>query len=345
MVKKLALLVSAVCFTFLSCELAIRYLLQAWPFESALYVPSYLTVRDLPLRWRFSPSDGRNSLGLRNRELGPKKTGTYRILFLGDSLIWSGETSSGELYTEVLERRLNSRFSNNSNSFEVINAGIPGYTTYQELEFLRLYGIDMEPDLVILGFVFNDLYYKYLHKPSNQRLLGHEPTTRLYRFNPEAFPGSLFARSYLMHEVVSRSEVIWKRLRRRPVFPFERRGDFYLAWKGYGWSQVRKLIGEMQTLLTERAVSLVILVFPVNDQVNDRYRELDEEYVLYPQDRIHEICDEYAIPTLDLTKPIYRNGGIMLFRDYLHLNAKGNDVVTNELEMYLVDKLSPGHGR
>jgi hypothetical protein len=32
-------------------------------------------------------------------------------------------------------------------SIEVINAGIPGYTTYQELEFLKVYGLDMKPDL------------------------------------------------------------------------------------------------------------------------------------------------------------------------------------------------------
>ncbi len=51
------------------------------------------------------------------------------------------------------------------NEFEIVNAGIPGYTTYQELEFLKIYGLEMNPDMVILGFVFNDVYYKYLHKP------------------------------------------------------------------------------------------------------------------------------------------------------------------------------------
>ena len=285
MVKNLVLLVSSLCFTLIFCELVIRYKNQAPPFENAPYVPSYLTERDLSLRWRFSPTDGRNSLGLKNRELGPKKTGTYRILFLGDSLIWTGDTSSGQLYTEVLEHRLNSRFSDRSNFFEIINAGIPGYTTYQELEFLRIYGIDMEPDLVILGFVFNDLYYKYLHKPSKQNLLGPEPTIRLNRFNSDAFPGSLFAGSYLVHDVVRRSESIWKRLRQSPAFPFERRSDFFLAWKDYGWNRVRKLIGEMQILLAERRSSLVILVFPVSDQVNDHYRALNEAYVLYPQAR------------------------------------------------------------
>ena len=339
MVKKLVLLVFSICFMLLPCEFVIRYWRQDWPFESALYVPDYLTTRDKTLRWRFSPSEGRNSLGLRNRELGTKKTGTYRILFLGDSLIWSGETSSGELYTAVLEGRLNSRFPNGPNSFEIINAGIPCYTTYQELEFLKIYGMDMKPDLVILGFVFNDLYYKYLHKPTKQNLLNSEPATYLYKFNPYAFPGVLFGRSYLAHIVVERSVVIWKRTLQRPIFPFERRGDFYLAWKSYGWVHARKLIGEMQALLTERDISIVVLVFPVSDQVNDQYRKIDEAYVLYPQGKIREICDAYAIPRLDMTESIHRNGGITLFRDYAHLNAKGNDVVTDGLEKYLVDKL------
>jgi hypothetical protein len=82
MVKKLVLLVSSICFILLAYELRIRYQFQAWPFEDALHVPDYLTTRDTTLRWRFSPSDGRNSLGLRNREVGPKKIGTFRILFL-----------------------------------------------------------------------------------------------------------------------------------------------------------------------------------------------------------------------------------------------------------------------
>jgi len=92
-------------------------------------------------------------------------------------------------------------------------------------------------------------------------------------------------------------------------------------------------------LLRYKGVPLVVLVFPISDQVDDEYRKLDQAYVLYPQRKIREICEEYAIPMLDLTEAIYREGGITLFRDYLHLNAKGNDVVTNELQNYVVDTL------
>ena len=77
----------------------------------------------------------------------------------------------------------------------------------------------------------------------------------------------------------------------------------------------------------------------MSDQVNDSYRTLDETYVLYPQRKIREICDDFGIPILDLTETLYRQGGITLFRDHLHLNAKGNNVITDELENYLVEPL------
>lgn len=338
MLKNLALVLFSVGFVLLAMELAVRYWVEAWPFECALYVPPYLTPLDVSLRWRYSPGDGRNSLGLRNREVGAKKSGTYRILVVGDSLVWTGETSSGELYTEVLERRLNSVLATGAVSFEVINAGVPGYTTFQELEFLRIYGMHMGPDLVVLGFVFND-NYKYLHRPTRRDLLDFDASAYLYHFNPYTFPGILFARSHLAHKVVSLSEVAWKWLLRRPVFPFERAPDFYLAWKEYSWIGTHKLMGEMKSLVTAQGASLVVVVFPVSDQVNDHFRKLDEAYVLYPQTKIRRICEDYAIPMLDMTDPIYKNGGVGLFKDYLHLNPRGNDLVAHDLENFLVNKL------
>lgn len=336
--KDLAIALCSVCLILLAMELAVRYWVEAWPFELSFYVLPHLTPLDVPLRWRYSPGNGRNSLGLKNREVGPKKRGTYRILVVGDSLVWSGETSSGELYTEVLERRLNSLHGTSAASFEVINAGIPGYTTFQELEFLRIYGMDMEPDLVVLGFVFND-NYKYLHRPTRRGLLDPDASAYLSHFNPYTFPGILFARSYLAHKVVSLSVMSWKRLIGRPVFPFEWRLDFYLAWKEYGWNETPRLIGQMKSLVTAKGASLVVLAFPVRDQVDDELRKLDEAFVLYPQAMIRRICENYAIPMLDLTDPIYENGGVALFRDYHHLNPRGNDLVSHDLENFLVNKL------
>jgi len=335
MIKNLILLVCSVAIVFFISELVTRYLARAWPFESELYSLPYLTPRDATLRWRFPPSGDRNSLGLRNREIGPKEPGVHRILFLGDSLVWSGETSSGALFTDVLERRLNEMRLNADLSFEVINAGIPGYTTWQELEFLKHYGLGMKPDLVILGFVFNDLYYPYVHKPTEEDMLEGDPGVHLYHFNTDTFPGSLFARSYVAHQIVARSQILWKLIRRQPVFSFEKRGDFYLAWKPYAWKHARELIEEMRALLKKRGIPLVIVAYPIRDQVDDRYRRLDESYVLLPQRQLHEICQAASIPLLDLTQTLYTHGGTKLFRDYLHLNGQGNDTITEEILTFL----------
>jgi GDSL-like Lipase/Acylhydrolase family len=221
---------------------------------------------------------------------------------------------------------LNARAPNGAPSFEVVNAGIPGYTTYQELEFLKIYGLDMQPDLVILGFVFNDVFYRYLHRPTEETLIGPEPAARLHRFNPYVFPQRLVARSYLAHELVDRGTVLWRRMLQRPIFSFDQRRDFYLAWKSYGWIHARALIAQMRDVLAERGIRLAVLVFPMGDQFNAQYRKLDEAHVLYPQRRIREICDDLAIPRLDLTETIDKNGGRILFRgrDHVHLNALGN---------------------
>lgn len=317
---------------FAVVEVAIRYALGAYPFDSdqAFENISHLTDKDRTLRWRFSPNrDGRNSLGLANDEIEPKRDHQLRILYLGDSLVWSGRTSSGKQYTEVIEDTLN-QSDWIDKEIEVINAGIPGYTTYQELEFLKIYGLNMRPDIVILGFVFNDVHYKYLHRPGEESLLEGEPTVHLSRFDVRGFPGSLFARSYAIHTLV----FLAGRLFDPSDFTFERRGDFYLAWKHYGWTKTRELLLEMKNLLDERDIQLHLVVYPVSEQI-DRYLDPDRKYVLYPQSRIAEICEDYGISCLDLTESIYRNGGTELFTDYLHLNEKGNDLVAERVVEYL----------
>ena len=330
-----SLAVAALSVTFLLAELAARYQVDAWPFETPMVAPPHLSAREASLRWRFSASDGRNSLGLRNREIGAKSPQDFRILFLGDSLVWTGETSNGELYTEVIERSLNRTVRRPAGRVEVINAGIPGYTTYQELEFLKLHGLDMEPDLVVLGFVFNDLYYPYLHKPTAGKMLDMDPGIRLNRMDSRGFPGWFFARSYAAHQMsFVMQRALWK-LTGHPYFPFERRDDFYLAWTPHGWSTTESLLGEMRDQLARQGRKFVVVIFPVIDQVDDAYRALDLGHVLYPQRRIGAICAALAVACLDLTQSLHAAGGKALYRDYLHLNAKGNDLVASDITQFL----------
>ena len=92
-----------------------------------------------------------NSLGFRDREHDrTKPAGTYRILVLGDSITQGlGIKQDQDLYTSVLERTLGP-------NTEVLNFGVSGYNTQQEVETLRDRGLQYSPDLVVLSVCVND---------------------------------------------------------------------------------------------------------------------------------------------------------------------------------------------
>jgi hypothetical protein len=95
-----------------------------------------------------------NSVGLRNdREFArPKPTGVFRVLCLGDSHTQGYEVRQEHTYAAVLERFLNA----NGLRAEVINAGVSGFGTAEEVAYLEGEGVKWEPDAVVLGFFAND---------------------------------------------------------------------------------------------------------------------------------------------------------------------------------------------
>ena len=86
-----------------------------------------------------------------------KPAGVFRIVVVGDSVTaFSGGT--GLNWTEVLEENLNKELGG-APSVEIINMAVGGYDSFQQAEFLRVYGMSWDPNLVLVGFCFNDHYY------------------------------------------------------------------------------------------------------------------------------------------------------------------------------------------
>ena len=320
---KLILLTGSLLAGSILAEFALRRHLRAWPFEPDPPVLTHLSDKDRTLRWRYTAGDGRNSLGLRNREIGPKPPGTFRILFLGDSMLFFGATESGSLFTQVLEENLHQGLGR---AVEVINAGVPGYTTYQELEFLKLYGLTMDPDLVILGFVFNDLHYPYEHRPGLDTV-SPDPVIQRNRLDPHGLLGRVLGRSYCVQACAA--------LLARDSYWWEQTPYCALAWKPWGWEHSEELLNEMIALLGERDIPLRLVVFPIRDQMAEDWASTDRDYILYPQSHIRAFCEERHIQYFDLTDALHRHGGTELFRDHLHLTGRGNEVVATQLSDWL----------
>lgn len=96
-----------------------------------------------------------SALGLRDNFVpGPKAPGEVRILTTGDSSVYGWGVPPGHTFQELLEVRLGRTWP--GTRFEVVNLGVPGYSSVQSLRLLEDVGWAMEPDLVIVGNIFSD---------------------------------------------------------------------------------------------------------------------------------------------------------------------------------------------
>jgi lysophospholipase L1-like esterase len=93
-----------------------------------------------------------NALGLRGGAV--RDDGAKRILALGDSCTWGSGVAETDAYPAVLQRDLDE--GSRPPGYQVINAGIPGYTVHQGLLYAREHWLALHPDIVIIAFGFND---------------------------------------------------------------------------------------------------------------------------------------------------------------------------------------------
>ena len=97
-----------------------------------------------------------NALGLRSPEVdGPPAAGELRILCLGDSQTFGNGMGQEKTYPRRLEGLLAARRP--GSRVTVVNAGVPGYDTLQEVDQMERLLPRLRPALVIVGFYLNDM--------------------------------------------------------------------------------------------------------------------------------------------------------------------------------------------
>src|SRR5271163_1915378 len=94
-----------------------------------------------------------NSHGFRDLERSyEKQADTIRIAVLGNSWTEAMQVPLDKNYCSVLERKLTEQSCCAGKRFEVLNFGVSGYSTAQELLLLREEVWKYHPDVVILAF-------------------------------------------------------------------------------------------------------------------------------------------------------------------------------------------------
>jgi hypothetical protein len=124
---------------------------------------------DSELGFRVRPhTNGSNEFGFNDIDRPHvKPANTYRIIVLGDSFNWAGGTSCN--YIGLLGKKLEVERIHGK-KIEVINVVYPATGPYEEFLVLKRFGLQYDPDLVILGFF------------TGNDFSGLEPNKKTHRF-------------------------------------------------------------------------------------------------------------------------------------------------------------------
>ena len=301
----------------------------------------YWAIADPELGYRMNPKYlDLNPDGLRDHPIG-LKAGRFRLLMLGDSLGFYGDdlddTFVGHMRKELHKDAAYDRV-------DVVDACIKGYTNFQEVEYLKKFGVKFDPDLVGIEFCLNDVH-KFLMAFAfdaqgkiipNSYSLSSEELSR-----SRSWPRRLLSHSYLL--VWLRDHIRFARqvasYHARQGFSFDYRTDINTAWKDEGWADIEKQLTEYRELGRQKKFPVFLVVFPVATQYQQDYLARDRDHVLKPQRKLKEICARLGIAYYDLFPDLSPE---MFIEDGLHLTKEGRARVGQLIARFLIEeKLVP----
>lgn len=142
-------------------------------FDPQPIVPRYVETSEYGIRKNIANVRGEmivpeyrhnvttNSQGFRGtKEYSVEKpSGVYRVIVLGDSVTLGHGVEDDQTYAAVLERELSK-----TRPTEVINMGVSGFGTAEELIQLQHIGLAYQPNLIVLGYFPNDPHNNVVSK-------------------------------------------------------------------------------------------------------------------------------------------------------------------------------------
>jgi len=331
--RLIAVVVVGLVLELLFIEAALRFKLTSPWFES----DRHHFVSDPILHHRRLPHVTRRSrgvdlrtnwLGLRDREYPVEKAGdTFRILMVGDSVIEGGGLQLEETIPAQLQAALNAMGC--GRTFEVLNAGVAGYSPILEYLFVKHVGLSLHPDLVIVNFdmsdVHEDLLWTFVAQVDSSGLPTAVPVDRLIEtavlLPPVRWPRSLRFLDPLerrlawsaTYQVVRRSpaglrlfgsvRMTSERLARLGVVgdirydPLTITRDVESPTEREAWALTRRYLVAIQDLTRAHAVKFALVVYPMPHQVSataspDGRRQLGLGPGLYTSERPFEILGQ-----------------------------------------------------
>jgi len=291
-------------------------------------------VADADLGYKLNPAtEAVNSLGIRHDEIALEKPeGLFRLIVLGDSVAWDKFGFVSEIranFDEVYKGPL-----------EVVNAAIPGYTTFQERTLLERDLLPLTPDLVVLQYCVNDNHH-FLHEltESGNWVITQEARQK---FMGAGVLGWLGRHSHLFFRFRLRFESMgWAMAGSAPKpdqeFPWNALHGTASAWMDHTWREYETHLRSMQETLAGIGARFAVVAVPMKAQLAKHLLRDHGDYTLKPQRNVREICERLGVPFLDL-HPAFLKQDVNLFRDALHLSKEGHKVAARQILAFIQEQ-------
>lgn len=298
-------------------------------------------IDDEELGYRQNPAmEGINERSVVHGEIAvPKPPGLYRVLYLGDSVAAASKAKPRENFVSFTRD-----FLETQGNYEVINAAVPGYTSYQEVLFYKRYLADTNPDLVVSVYCLND-NHRFLHRfdQKGRMLLTDEAKASLQVHSPTG--NYIVSRSYFLTSLRMRLLSLKKQTAgAHHAFEWEDSIAFNNAWKDETWPNYESDLCMLKELVESGGGKLAIIIVPYEPQILHRNDKEHAEYVLKPQRKLIELCKKYQVPYLDLYQTFCAQYSEKrtLYLDGVHLNPAGHRIAADQIDQFLMaERLVP----
>ena len=341
----LALFVVAVPLGWL--ELGLR------PFVPDEEKSTRLFLRDDALGWRLRPGAVEpwggvevriNERGFRGPALPYEKpAGTRRVVYLGDSVTFGYRIAHWqETFPFLVDSLLSAR---DSLRVETVNLAVEGYSQWQQLIVLANEGERYDPDLVVVGFVLNDVTEMF----HLERFGGAEEGFQMRQAYATGLD-RLLSKSALVYEIrnvvrevkakrrlgadvrlgaIKQEMLEVETLMHKPDQP-----NVKIAWD-FALADLQKIVDRCAA----RNVPVLVVAFPFTVQLDD------PAGLSAPQRVLTSYARARAFDVVDLLPPLaahVRGTGAApadLFLDHDHLSPEGHRVVAGLLAVPIAERL------
>jgi lysophospholipase L1-like esterase len=286
-----------------------------------------------------------NRFGFRDRERSLERTpGTIRILALGDSVTFGMGVAEKDSFPRVTEALLNGSRRDGLAPLEILNFGVPGYNTVHELAQLREVGLKFHPDMVVVGFLYNDV------EPSTVQSI------RLGR--AVQFGGAHGASGSPLIVQAVKSDI-------NASVAFLKHHSMFFAWlsprlgvalrplgaKGFGqvgeikdqyvdgnpdWRWTRTALLDMKRLCENQGIPLVIVIIPAMAKFTESGYPIKEYH-----EAVSGFCRAQAINCLDLLPAFWGLDGTKFWVSLTdgHPNARAHRLMAEAVTKFLAPQL------